>query len=127
MNYTEIFNGFEKFISTNDIPVENKIIISIITVFIFSTIGFLLSLSLKLLRKSDLLGIGDYNVKNFIIWTFGAIMLQFLLISTKIINYNIFSFLFVALLWDKLYQKLFNKIKDKDISELDSIDKKYQK
>lgn len=124
MNYTEIFNGFEKFISTNDIPSENKIIISILTVFIFSTIGFLLSFILKILRKSDLLDIGVYSVKNFLIWTFGAIMLQFLLISTKIINYNIFSFLFVALLWDKLYQKLFNKIKDKDLSEIDSIDKK---
>ena len=117
-----IWDNFKGFISTNDIPGEHKILISILVVFSFSTIIFVLSWFLKILRKDDILKIQKYNIKNFIVWSSGAMLLQFILISTKIINYNILSFLIIAMVWDKLYQKLFNKVKEKEITGLDTLE-----
>ena len=117
-----VINGFKEFISTNQIPNEGKILISVFTVFIFSSIGFILSWFIKLLRNKDVLKINKYNIKNYLIWVIGAMFFQFILISTKLINYNIFSFLLVSLIWDKLYQKLFNKLKDEELAKTDSIE-----
>jgi hypothetical protein len=118
-----ITDNFKYFVSTNQIPEQDKILISLLVVCCFSCMIFILSWILFELRNIDILSIEKYNIKNGVLWLSGAVLLQFILISTKIISYNIFTFLAISMLWDSLYQKLFTQTKDKEILNTPTIDK----
>jgi len=118
----EFWTGFYDFISTNQTPKQNKIAVSLFSVSIFSSTIFFLSWFIFWLRKIDILKLQAYNLKNSFFWIGGAVLLQFLLISTKIISYNIVSFLAVAMIWDNLYQKIFNQTNDKDLLNTPNIE-----
>jgi hypothetical protein len=119
----KIIENFKYFVSTNQVPSENKILISLLVVLCFSISIFMLSWVLFSLRNIDVLSVEKYNLKNGLLWLFGAILLQFILISTKVISYNIFTFLAISMLWDSMYQKLFTQTKYKELLNASSIDK----
>ena len=119
----EICNHFLNFISTNQEPAHHKIIVSLLTVGCFGLSIYVLSWILFYFRNIDILKVGKYSILNCLMWILGSIILQFLLISTKIISYNIVSFLVVAMLWDNVYQKLFSQSRDKDIINAGSLEK----
>lgn len=95
---TNTINGVLNFFSTNLPPTQDKILISLIVVLIFSFIIFMLSWILHELKTIDILNIKKYNLKNGFFWLGGSTFVQFILITTKIINYNILSFLVVAMI-----------------------------
>ncbi len=117
-----LWEDFRLFISTNDQPEQNKILVSLLTVLIFALAIFLLSALINNLRNVNLLKLPNYRPWIAFKWIMGAVLLDFILLATKITNYNIVSFLVIAMVWDNIYQKLFNQAKEKEIATLDSID-----
>jgi hypothetical protein len=117
-----IFNSFKNFISTNQPPNQDKILTSLLVVLCFSLIIFLLSALLFNLRTIDILKVKNYTVRKCLIWISGAVLLDFILMATKIINYNIISFLVVAMVWDNIYKKIFSQAKEREIASLDTIE-----
>lgn len=122
MNFWE---NLYHFITRNITPEQYKFEISICTVVIYSILVYLISWIVFAVRKVDMLKLEKYGFITLFLWVSGATLLQTILISTQIINFNIVSFLFVAMIWDNLYVKLYKKASEKNLlEETDSIDKK---
>ena len=64
---TNTINGVLNFFSTNLPPTQDKILISLIVVLIFSFIIFMLSWILHELKTIDILNIKKYNLKNYLV------------------------------------------------------------
>jgi len=121
-SFERIYQNYIDFLSTNLPPNQDKILISIMVVATFALTIFLMSGMLYHLRDINLLKVKRYSIKIGAIWIVGAVLLDFLLMVTKIANYNVVSFLVVAMVWDNIYQKIFNQAKEKDLHSFDSIE-----
>ncbi len=118
----EVFQSYLKFLSTNEKPEANKILVSVLVVASFALVIFILSGILKYMRKINLLKVKNYSVKMAVIWISGAVLLDLLLMATQIVNYNVVSFMVIAMAWDNLYQKLYNQAKNRELSSIDSLE-----
>lgn len=103
---------YSTFLSDNIPPQQNKILVSVLVVFTFSTIIFSISAILHSLRDINLLRIEDYTLRRAAVWVAGAVLLDFILITTRIIAYNVVGFLLISMIWDVIYQRLFNQAQE---------------
>jgi len=84
----------------------------VLVVFTFSAAIFSISAILKSFRNINLLKIEQYTLRRGATWIAGAVLLDFILITTKIVAYNIVGFLFISMVWDVIYQRLFNQAQE---------------
>gem|GEM_PF-1291857 len=107
-----IWTDYSTFLSDNIPPPQNKILVSVLVVFTFSAAIFSISAILKSFRNINLLKIEQYTLRRGATWIAGAVLLDFILITTKIVAYNIVGFLFISMVWDVIYQRLFNQAQE---------------
>jgi len=107
-----LWTDYSTFLSDNIPPQQNKILVSVLVVFTFSTIIFSISAILNTLRAINLLKIEEYTLRRAAIWVAGAVLLDFILVSTRIIAYNVVGFLLISMIWDVIYQRLFNQARE---------------
>lgn len=122
-----IWTDYSTFLSDNIPPQQNKILVSVLVVFTFSTIIFSISAILNTLRAINLLKIEEYTLRRAAIWVAGAVLLDFILVSTRIIAYNVVAFLLISMIWDVIYQRLFNQARERTpVLALEPLEQKNQ-
>ena len=122
LSLQRVYQNYIDFLSTNHEPGQDKILVSILVVATFALAIFIMSGMLHHLRDINLLKVKRYSIKIGTIWITGAVLLDFILMVTKIANYNVVSFLVVSMVWDNIYQKIFNQANDKGLNSLDTIE-----
>lgn len=122
-----LWTDYSTFLSDNIPPQQNKILVSVLVVFTFSTIIFSISAILNTLRAINLLKIEEYTLRRAAIWVAGAVLLDFILVSTRIIAYNVVGFLLISMIWDVIYQRLFNQARERiPVLALEPLEQKNQ-
>jgi len=122
MNFYSFWNNFTHFISTNQVPPGDKLLVSAVTVYFLSVAIFILAWIINYLRNLDILILKPYGIYKCFLWALGAVLLNTVLVAGKIINYNIISFLVVAMVWDTIYQKIYKQAANSNIGKIDSLE-----